>query len=385
MRIRALLSALLLICAPVPPRAAAAPAVAVIRTPGGGLQPQAVVDHAGALHLIYFQGDPAAGDLFYVRRAPGDTGFSEPLRVNSGPASAIAVGSIRGAQIAVGRNGRVHVAWNGSQKAEPKAPGGAIPMLYSRLNDQGTAFEPQRNLIQLAAGLDGGGSIAADRAGNVYVTWHAPQPGAQGEIHRRVWVARSGDDGRTFDRETPAWDEPTGACGCCGMRAFAAPDGTLYILYRAATHGVDRDMFLLTSSDAGRTFHGRLVQPWKLNACPMTSASIVARAGGVLLAWETDRQVWFAPYDAGAGRLGAAVPAPGAGSRKHPVLAVDGRGEILLAWAEGTGFRKGGTLEWQIFDTSGHPVGAGGNAPDFPASSLPAAVTGPEGGFLLIY
>src|SRR5262249_43885903 len=43
--------------------------VELLRTPDGGIQPQAVVDAKGTLHLIYFKGDKAeAGDLFYVRR-----------------------------------------------------------------------------------------------------------------------------------------------------------------------------------------------------------------------------------------------------------------------------------------------------------------------------
>jgi len=37
------------------------------------------------------------------------------------------------------------------------------PVLYTRLNDRGTGFEPERNLINFAAGLDGGSSVAADR------------------------------------------------------------------------------------------------------------------------------------------------------------------------------------------------------------------------------
>jgi len=36
------------------------------------------------------------------------------------------------------------------------------PMLYTRLNDAGTAFEAERDLITVARGLDGGGSVAAD-------------------------------------------------------------------------------------------------------------------------------------------------------------------------------------------------------------------------------
>jgi hypothetical protein len=42
--------------------------------------------------------------------------------VNSQPESAIAAGTIRGAQLAIGKAGRVHVAWNGSQNAEPVGP-----------------------------------------------------------------------------------------------------------------------------------------------------------------------------------------------------------------------------------------------------------------------
>src|SRR5262249_20447454 len=150
------------------------------------------------------------------RSRDGGGEFSRPLRVNSQPGSTIATGNIRGAHLAVGKNGRAHVAWMGSGQAAPKAPGKSSPMLYARLNDAGTAFEPQRNLIQAAAGLDGGGSVAADASGNVAVAWHAPKPGTQGEVSRRVWVALSADEGKTFAREKPVSEPATGVCGCCG-------------------------------------------------------------------------------------------------------------------------------------------------------------------------
>src|SRR5262249_44499167 len=166
--------------------------------------PQATVDAKGVLHLIYFSGEPGNGDVFYVRSEDGGANFSRPIRVNSQPGSVIATGNIRGAHLALGKNGRAHVAWMGSGKAQPKGPSEATPMLYARLDDAGTAFEAQRNVIRAAVGLDGGGSVAADDAGNVYVTWHAPVPGAKGEDNRRVWVARSTDEGKTFADEKPA-------------------------------------------------------------------------------------------------------------------------------------------------------------------------------------
>src|SRR5712671_1255240 len=163
------------------------------RVPDGALQPQVAVDERGVLHLIYFSDDPSKGDLFYVRSTDGEAAFSAALKVNTQSGSAIATGTIRGAQLALGKGGRVHVAWNGSGQAEPAGPLNpdsgkhGAPMLYTRLNDAGTTFEPQRNLMLHSFGLDGGGSIAADRAGNVYVVWHgiaqseAKVPGREGE------------------------------------------------------------------------------------------------------------------------------------------------------------------------------------------------------------
>lgn len=257
-------------------------------------------------------------------------------------------------------------------------------MLYARLNDAGTAFEPQRNLMHVGGFLDGGGTVAADRAGNVWVAWGG-MGDARGEEHREVYVARSSDDGKTFAKETPAWGEATGACACCGMRAFADDRGTAYMLYRAATEGVHRDMVLLTSSDSGKTFSGRRIHPWKLNACPMSSESIAEGAGVVEAAWETEKQIYFAKIDARATAAPAAIAAPGQASRKHPALAVNQRGETLLAWAEGTGWQKGGTLAWQVFDASGKPVGEKGSAQGFPTWSLPTAFTKSDGTFAIIY
>src|SRR5437879_9223620 len=132
-----------------------APQVRLLRTPGSGIQPQAAVDAKGVVHLIYFKGDPKAGDIFYVGREPGQQDFSKPIQVNGHPHTAMATGTIRGAQLAVGKNGRVHVAWDGMGDGVSAMPGivrDKHPLLYTRLNDAGTAFEPERNVITYAYG-----------------------------------------------------------------------------------------------------------------------------------------------------------------------------------------------------------------------------------------
>jgi hypothetical protein len=365
--------------------------VTVMRTPDRGIQPQVAVDRQGVLHLIYLKGDPGAGDIYYVRKAPGAREFSKPIRVNSAPGSAIAVGSVRGPHLAVGKGGRVHVAWMGAQ---PSGPHKVTPMLYTRLNDAGTDFEPQRNVMQFAAGLDGGASVAADNFGNVYVVWHA-NPENNGEGRRRVWMAHSSDDGKLFAREVaidPEMGQGTGqelmgACGCCGMRASTDPKGTLYVLYRAATEQIHRDMVLLVSDDRGRHFVADRVAKWELNACPMSTDFIGQAGSSVFIAWETAGQVFYADVAAGTGRVSDAVAAPGAGSeRKHPAVAVNSRGDTLLAWTDGTAWQRGGSVAWQVFDRAGHPTEVKGTAPGVPVLGLVAVYARPDdGGFTIIY
>jgi hypothetical protein len=362
------------------------PQVRLMRVPQGGIQPQVSTDREGAIHLIYFLGNPANGDVYYARSSNGKEPFSGPIRINSTPGSAIAIGNIRGPQLAIGRNDRVHVAWNGSDKAVPRGPHGESPMIYTRQNDAGSGFEPERNIITSAYGLDGGGSVAADQTGNVYVAWHAPQPGAKGEDNRCVWVARSTYEGKTFAPERQAFAEPTGACGCCGMRAFADKDGKIYLLYRAAKERIHRDMFLLASEDKGDRFRGEKLHEWEGGICPMSMESFCQSGNTVMAAWETGEQVYFDRIDQKAARHSAPIhPSEEPKRRKHPVVAGNARGETILAWTEGMGWQKGGSVAWQVFDKEGKPAGPIGRADGVPTWSLVAVFASPDGSFVVVY
>jgi hypothetical protein len=360
--------------------------VTLLETPEAGIQPQAAIGSDGTIHLIYFKGDAAGGDVFYGNIKLGETQFSAPVRVNSQAGSAVAIGTIRGAQMALGPGGRVHVAWNGSDRARPANPIKGVPMLYSRSNPSRTAFDPQRNLMRRTYVLDGGGTIAAGREGKVYVGWHGRDKAArQGEQGRRFWLARSRDDGATFDLEEPTLARETGACACCGTRALADARGNFFALYRAATHDVDRDMILLTSRDGGKHFQGTVLQPWKINACPMSSASLAEGSSRIVAAWETKGQVYFSRLDPRTLEPSPPVAAPGNGDRKHPAVAVNGQGETILVWTEGTGWQRGGSLAWRVFDSSGRPTRESGRLESgVPVWGL-ATVVARSDGFTIIH
>ncbi len=378
------------------------PVVRTLRVPDRGIQPQAVMAADGTLHLLYYKGDPQAGDLYYVTRAPGKADFSAPTRVNSQPGSAVAIGNDRGGQIALGKNNRPHIAWNGSGKAEPKGPkspafsaenpSNGVPMLYSRLNEVGDAFEPQRNVITSSFGLDGGGGIAAFADGHVFVVFHADPAGAtsKSETERRVFVVESSNNGANFAPERILSGPDLGACGCCGLKALVNSQGKLRILFRSAQEGGQSRNTILLSGELAVDQHfgpDRVLDRWRTSSCPMTTASMACAAATLICAWETAGQVYLvsgASFTEG-GPAKVAPPGEG-GSRKYPSVAVNGRGQTLLAWTEGMRWGQGGSTHWQLFDMDPKPIeGACGQAGPVPAWSLIAAVAEPDGSFDVLY
>jgi hypothetical protein len=365
--------------------------VELVRVAEDGIQPQAVVDAADTLHLIYFRGRPEAGDIFYTRRAPGAAGFEAAIRVNTGrEGSAVAIGTIRGAHLSVGKGGRAHVTWLGSGRAEQAQVAGkpVTPVMYARLDDAGKTFEPERNLLTWAAGLDGGGSVAADAAGSVHVTWHAGHDPKLGEAGRAVFVRRSVDEGRTFAPEARVNAEPTGACGCCGMRALVDGEGRLCLLYRGASEPTRRGMQWLVGGADGRDgFRGIELDVWRTPACPMSSAALALGRRGVLAGWEHENRVYFAQLDPASVKRTDPIPAPrsGDGAQKHPALAQNAKGEILVAWTEGTGWNKGGGLAWQVYTAEGQPVGGLTRKDGVPRWSFISAVALPDNRFAIFY
>ncbi len=346
--------------------------VATLRIPEGGGMPRAVVDVEGTLHVVYADRGGSRVDLFHVTREAGATGWSKPRQVNSRALSVTGLGPIDGAQLALGPDGRLHVVW---MRSEPPA------FFYTRSLADGSGFEPQRELPADEPGsVEAGPAVAADDGGNVYVFWHA---GAFDDARRSVFLATSRDGGETFEPARRVSPASAGACACCGLAAAIDARGAVHVSYRGAGDNVRRGQRLLTSTDHGRTFADRLVQPWELGACPVSTTSLFAGPGGLTVAWETQGQVHFAGID----RLDAVRAPPGEARfrRKNPVVAVGPGGDTLLAWGDGPGFSFGGSLHWQVFDAAGRPVGesGGGTGTIIEGSTVAAVVQ--EGRFLVVF
>ncbi len=250
------------------------------------------------------------------------------------------------------------------------------------------AFEPQRNLIQEAVGLDGGSSIAA-HDNKVYVAWHAATPGTRGEENRRVWLTASADGGKTFAKEQPISPEGAGACGCCGMRIFATAAGQPLVLFRGAHDVGHRPMYLLAQDQNRLAFQAAKLHDWDTGVCPMSTMAFADTPNFSLAGWETEEQVYFAHVDR-SGKPQEPVAAPGKPQRRrHPAIASDGR-NILLAWTEGMAWNKGGGLAWQIYDANNVPhmnakTADYGRADGVPVWSVISAVALSDGRFVIVY
>jgi hypothetical protein len=371
-----------------------APTVTARRAPLDGLQPRAAVDPSGAVHVVVFRGPVEQGDLYYVRSNDGAENFGEALRITTDESRTRASRPASCAQLALGRGGRVHVAWNGLPGANSPAA-----MHYSRLAEQGSAFEAPRNVIGDHYGIEGGGAIAADGDGRVWVAWHAPATPDGGEAGRTVFAVQSGDDGQSFAAERPISLDGTGVGACCNVVVLPYGDGALGVLYRGARRGKFgdrvfdvRDSIFYYKGPAGSGYSA--LDDWEAPACAPTSYSSAASPSGPIVAYETNGAVhWLRPSSTMEGTTSFTPPGESS-ARRSPSVAINAKGEVLLAWIAAPDSPSGstanastsGVLEWCVFAADGAPLeNSSGRLEGAPASTVPAAVALASGKFVLFY
>src|SRR5213592_1667117 len=268
--------------------------VNVIRAPGDAKVVKAQLGADGAIHLLL---DAEDGPR-YVKSTNAGVSFSAPMTIVDAASQKPGL-KFQGEDLAIGKDGRVHVALS-NNAWKLKRPEEEWGFYFASLAADAKAFSPVRNVNRKPSE---GFSLAADERGNVTACF----------LSGKLFTMVSRDDGETFHPSAelnPAWDP----CNCCTTAAAYGPDGKLALLYREETNN-ERDMFMVLSNQRTKSKPVRTRisgTPWKLNGCPMTYFTITRTDTGYVAAWPTKGQVYFARLDkAGAVSPPGGIKTPG--------------------------------------------------------------------------
>src|SRR5262245_9061473 len=253
--------------------------VSVIRVPVAGQVAKAQIGDDGTIHLLLDADDGPR----YVKSADNGATFSAPMVVldaaSQKPGLKFSVWDI-----AVGENGRVHVAM-GNNAWKLKLPQEEWSLYYASLAPGAKTFSPVKNLNRKPSE---GFSLAADARGTVAACF----------LSGKLFAMISHDDGETFTASAelnPAWDP----CNCCTTSAAFGADGRMALLYREETDN-ERDLFVVVWDERSGTkpLRRRVSSTtWKVNACPMTYYTIARAGTGYVATWPTKGQIYFARLD----------------------------------------------------------------------------------------
>jgi len=285
----------------------------------------AVAENDDAVFWAWIRKDDDGWNVYVSTLDETGVERSDPLRVNHIPGNASPHAQAP-AQIAVGPEGNVYVAWTNSTIVEGRRfP--ASDLLMSRSLDGGRTWSEEEAINSDAEEAPSGHTfhdILAMDDGTILVSWidsrerdrfstssnqeasqgsrsahegmHAPTTDESGRnIGSEIWMARSRDGGLTFE-ETVVVD--SNACPCCRTNLAAAPDGSVYLAWRHEFENGARDIVVSRSDDSGSSFSEPVrvsEDNWVIEACPHA---------GPALAVDTEGNVhvsWFTAADSGVG------------------------------------------------------------------------------------
>lgn len=269
-------------------------------------EPAVASDAAGNVCLAYVvhNADKSA-DLFFQRFGPDSKPLGEKVRVNPAPGT---VKAWRGDQptVKVAGDGTVFIGWTVKVESALKP---ANDLMLSVSRDNGKSFEaPVRVNDDTAPASHGMHSLELGANGRIYAAWldernvkaepdhHDAPAGAALMFHHKeevepnseVFFAVSADGGKTFSPNKKLASE---VCPCCKTSMAVGPDGKLYLSWRQVLPGGFRHIAVASSADNGGAFSQGVVvsdDKWKIDACPVSGASMAVSADGVLtVSWYT--------------------------------------------------------------------------------------------------
>lgn len=303
-----------------------------------------------------------ATDIYVAVSRDGGRAFGTPMRV-AGDARLAGEQPPRIALVPrAGRTPSIVIVWTANASAGTR-------LLSARSDDEGRTFTPAAALPgSEAAGNRGWESIATNRAGDIVALWldhretasngrngapmnHAghqhlesgqrPSDGVARAQLSRLWFARLGGSGS-------AKTLTGGVCYCCKTTIATDSTGAIYAAWRHVYDGNIRDIAFTKSSDDGRSFTAPLRvsdDNWVLDGCPENGpAMVVDEAKRIHIVWPTlvpgstkssePTLALFYAMSVDGKRFTARQQIPTDGVPRHPQMAIDRKGGLIVAWDE---------------------------------------------------
>ena len=247
---------------------------------GAGRQPQVAISAAGEI-VVTFGRD---NSIYFTKSTDGSNTFSPASRVAQPKFTPL--GMRRGPRIAATKDAIVIAAVVGETGG-----GKDGDVVAWRTTDGGATWKQSKAINHIAASArEGLIGIAADDESRVFITWL--------DLRSRkteIFGALSTDGGKSFFDDVLIYRSPDGhVCECCHPSAAFDGKGNLYVMFRNWLDG-NRDMYIARSRDNGRSFDGatKLGQgSWKLNACPMDGGGIAVEDGEVSTTWQRNGEIF---------------------------------------------------------------------------------------------
>ena len=340
--------------------------------PQGPQQPQVAVDAKGGIHVVYGIGNQAR------YRCSNDRGktFTEPVDLPTTPN--MSLGMRRGPRIAALGTSLCVSVIGGKQ-----GKGRDGDLLAMRSVDGGKTWTgPVQVNDQADSAREGLHAMSSGPNDELCCVWLDLRNGST-----EVMASISTDGGRKWTKNVLVYKWSDGSvCECCHPSVAFDSRGRILVLWRNSVGGA-RDMYVASSSDAGRTF-GKAAKlgsgSWPLDACPMDGGAIAPDGSGKLvsvgrreksvylvLAGEreerrlgTGEQPWIAatadgPFIVWLKKRGdvaylltpaSRLPTELASHATDPVIATGpkGRGPVVAAWESRDG--KNYTIQCRIID-----------------------------------
>jgi len=226
---------------------------------------------SGTMVVCYLERMGATSQIYTTVSKNAGATWSMPMKANT--VATKVLGYQRQPRTALSNDGTLHMVWTDLRPSSTQ-----VATYYSKSIDDGATWS-MRKLISDTndARYQDFSYVAVDAKNNVYITYLSSLK-SMSDGYEHVFMRMSKDAGVTWTPERRVDAFPMGgSCECCQQQLRVTADGHVYVVFRSNIQN-RRDVWLARSMDEGATFEVPILiqsQPWNIAMCPTSGPSIV--------------------------------------------------------------------------------------------------------------